>query len=141
MDQTWLEKADKSAAARTAAHAAGIALQQLVRANANRAVVVGLGRALVDIYAALQGLESVDEPTADVEVVTGVRSTVSFLGEGVSAMSAAQTSKPSGGRGPDAAIAAALTDKVELTGQGDVVIVVSGRNVDDARFSEWVVAD
>ncbi len=39
------------------------------------------------------------------------------------------------------AIAAALTGKVELTGQGDVVIVVSGRNVDEARFSEWVAAD
>ena len=39
------------------------------------------------------------------------------------------------------AVAAALTGKVALEGEGDVVIVVSGRNVDEARFTEWVVAD
>ncbi len=39
------------------------------------------------------------------------------------------------------AAAAALTGKVALEGGGDVVIVVSGRNVDEARFTEWVVAD
>ena len=39
------------------------------------------------------------------------------------------------------AAAAALTGKVALEGGGDVVIVVSGRNVDEARFTEWVAAD
>ena len=39
------------------------------------------------------------------------------------------------------AVAAALTGKVALEGEGDVVIVVSGRNVDEARFTEWVAAD
>ena len=39
------------------------------------------------------------------------------------------------------AAAAALTGKVALEGEGDVVIVVSGRNVDEARFTEWVAAD
>ena len=39
------------------------------------------------------------------------------------------------------AVAAALTGKVALAGQGDVVIVVSGRNVDAARFVAWVAAD
>lgn len=36
------------------------------------------------------------------------------------------------------ALAAALTGKVELDGEGDVVIVVSGRNVDDEQFREWI---
>ena len=36
------------------------------------------------------------------------------------------------------AVAAALTGKVELGGEGDVVIVVSGRNVDEAQFREWI---
>jgi threonine dehydratase len=39
------------------------------------------------------------------------------------------------------AVAAALTGKVVLEGDGDVVIVVSGRNVDEARFAEWAAAD
>ncbi len=39
------------------------------------------------------------------------------------------------------AVAAALTGKVALEGEGDVVIVVSGRNVDEARFTEWIAAD
>ena len=39
------------------------------------------------------------------------------------------------------AVAAALTGKVVLEGEGDVVIVVSGRNVDEARFAEWIAAD
>ena len=39
------------------------------------------------------------------------------------------------------AVAAALTGKVVLEGEGDVVIVVSGRNVDEARFTEWIAAD
>ena len=39
------------------------------------------------------------------------------------------------------AAAAALTGKVVLEGDGDVVIVVSGRNVDEARFAEWIAAD
>ena len=39
------------------------------------------------------------------------------------------------------AVAAALTGKVILEGEGDVVIVVSGRNVDEARFTEWIAVD
>ena len=39
------------------------------------------------------------------------------------------------------AAAAALTGKVTLEGGGDVVIVVSGRNVDEARFTEWIAVD
>ena len=39
------------------------------------------------------------------------------------------------------AVAAALTGKVALEGEGDVVIVVSGRNVDEARFTEWIAVD
>ncbi len=39
------------------------------------------------------------------------------------------------------AAAAALTGKVAFEGEGDVVIVVSGRNVDEARFAEWIAAD
>jgi threonine dehydratase len=34
--------------------------------------------------------------------------------------------------------AALLTGKVALDGDGDVVIVVSGRNVDDGAFREWI---
>jgi threonine dehydratase len=34
--------------------------------------------------------------------------------------------------------AAALTGKVPLDGEGDVVIVISGRNVDDEQFLKWV---
>ena len=36
------------------------------------------------------------------------------------------------------ATAALLGGKVPLDGEGDVVIVISGRNVDDERFREWV---
>ena len=37
------------------------------------------------------------------------------------------------------AVAAALTGAVDVKdGEGDVVIVVSGRNVDDDRFREWI---
>ena len=43
-------------------------------------------------------------------------------------------SEPSGA----IAVAAALTGKVALDGTGDVVIVVSGRNVDEANFSAWI---
>jgi threonine dehydratase len=35
-------------------------------------------------------------------------------------------------------IASMLTRKVSLDGDGDVVAVVSGRNVDDAQFREWI---
>ncbi len=35
-------------------------------------------------------------------------------------------------------IAAALTEKVQLSGEGDIVIVISGRNVDEAQFQEWI---
>jgi threonine dehydratase len=34
--------------------------------------------------------------------------------------------------------AALLTRKVELRGEGDVVVVVSGRNVDDLAFRDWI---
>jgi threo-3-hydroxy-L-aspartate ammonia-lyase len=34
--------------------------------------------------------------------------------------------------------AAALTGKVPLDGEGDVVIVLSGRNVDDDQFHRWI---
>jgi threo-3-hydroxy-L-aspartate ammonia-lyase len=36
------------------------------------------------------------------------------------------------------ALAAALTGRVTLEGAGDVVIVVSGRNVDEAPFRDWI---
>ena len=36
------------------------------------------------------------------------------------------------------AIAALLLGKVDITGEGDVVVVVSGRNVDDQRFQDWI---
>lgn len=35
-------------------------------------------------------------------------------------------------------LAAALTGKVPLDGDGDIVIVISGRNVDDGQFQEWI---
>jgi threonine dehydratase len=35
-------------------------------------------------------------------------------------------------------IAAALARKVPLDGNGDIVIVVSGRNVDEGQFREWI---
>jgi len=36
------------------------------------------------------------------------------------------------------AVAAALAGKVELEGEGDIALVVSGRNVDDERFVDWI---
>ncbi|MCA8999045.1 MAG: pyridoxal-phosphate dependent enzyme [Planctomycetaceae bacterium] len=36
------------------------------------------------------------------------------------------------------AIAAALSDSVDLQGEGDLVIVVSGRNVDEESFRSWI---
>ena len=38
------------------------------------------------------------------------------------------------------AVAAALSGAIELDGDGDVVIVISGRNVDDASFRDWISA-
>ena len=35
-------------------------------------------------------------------------------------------------------LAAALTGGVQLDGAGDIVIVISGRNVDDGQFREWI---
>jgi threonine dehydratase len=34
--------------------------------------------------------------------------------------------------------AAVLTEKIDLAGKGDVVIVLSGRNVDPLRFAQWI---
>ena len=39
------------------------------------------------------------------------------------------------------AVAAVLSGRVPLAGEGDVVIVVSGRNVDEDRFLTWIDAD
>ena len=38
------------------------------------------------------------------------------------------------------AIASLLLGKADLTGEGDIVVVVSGRNVDGNRFQEWITA-
>ena len=35
-------------------------------------------------------------------------------------------------------LAAVLTGKANLEGEGDIVIVISGRNVDDDQFREWI---
>lgn len=35
-------------------------------------------------------------------------------------------------------VAALLNGNVQIAGEGDVVVVVSGRNVDDDRFREWI---
>jgi len=35
-------------------------------------------------------------------------------------------------------LAALLYGKTDITGEGDIVVVVSGRNVDDIRFREWI---
>ena len=43
-------------------------------------------------------------------------------------------SEPSGTIG----LAAVLDGRVNLDGEGDVVIVVSGRNIDDDRFRDWI---
>lgn len=42
--------------------------------------------------------------------------------------------EPSGAIG----VAAVLTGNVNLDGEGDLVVVISGRNVDDDRFREWI---
>ena len=34
--------------------------------------------------------------------------------------------------------AALLTGKVDLKGQGDIVIILSGRNVDEEPFQDWI---
>ena len=36
------------------------------------------------------------------------------------------------------ALAAALAEETNLAGQGDVVIVISGRNVDEQAFRDWI---
>jgi threonine dehydratase len=36
------------------------------------------------------------------------------------------------------ATAAVLTGQIDLSGDGDLVIVVSGRNLDEERFREWI---
>ena len=36
------------------------------------------------------------------------------------------------------AVAALLQGNVKVAGEGDIVVVVSGRNVDDSRFREWI---
>jgi len=38
------------------------------------------------------------------------------------------------------ATAAVLQDKVDLSGSGDIVIIISGRNLDEDRFREWIAA-
>jgi threonine dehydratase len=38
-------------------------------------------------------------------------------------------------------LAAAMSGKIPLEGDGDVVIVISGRNVDEVRFREWISLD
>ena len=35
-------------------------------------------------------------------------------------------------------VAALLSGKTNFSGEGDIVVVVSGRNVDDIRFREWI---
>ena len=36
------------------------------------------------------------------------------------------------------AVAAALANKAKLDGDGDIVILVSGRNVDEKQFADWI---
>jgi threonine dehydratase len=36
------------------------------------------------------------------------------------------------------AVAALLSGQVDLTGDGDVVAIVSGRNVDEEAFRNWI---
>jgi threonine dehydratase len=38
------------------------------------------------------------------------------------------------------ATAAVMQDKVDLSGSGDIVIIISGRNLDEDRFREWIAA-
>ena len=35
-------------------------------------------------------------------------------------------------------VAALLNGRTKITGEGDIVVVISGRNVDDSRFREWI---
>jgi threonine dehydratase len=35
-------------------------------------------------------------------------------------------------------VAALLTGQVRLDGEGDVVAIISGRNVDEAQFQQWI---
>ncbi len=35
-------------------------------------------------------------------------------------------------------VAALLNRQVDLTGDGDLVVVISGRNVDDDAFLKWI---
>jgi len=39
------------------------------------------------------------------------------------------------------AVAAMLSGRVNLVGEGDIVVVVSGRNVDEGRFRDWIATD
>ena len=43
-------------------------------------------------------------------------------------------SEPSGA----ISVAVALTEGHEFDGDGDIVIIVSGRNVDDSAFQRWI---
>ncbi len=36
-------------------------------------------------------------------------------------------------------LAAALSGRANLEGQGDIVIIISGRNVDEDQFQKWIV--
>ena len=38
------------------------------------------------------------------------------------------------------ALAALLTGRKQIDGEGDIVVVVSGRNVDDEQFDDWIAA-
>ena len=38
-------------------------------------------------------------------------------------------------------VAGLLSGQVDLTGDGDVVVVISGRNVDDDAFRAWIKID
>jgi hypothetical protein len=42
--------------------------------------------------------------------------------------------KPSGA----IAVVALLDRQVDLSGEGDLVVVISGRNVDDGSFAAWI---
>jgi len=36
------------------------------------------------------------------------------------------------------ATAALLTGQIKLDGQGDIVVVLSGRNIDEVQFRSWI---
>lgn len=38
-------------------------------------------------------------------------------------------------------LAAVLTSRIDLAGDGDVVVVLSGRNVDESAFAAWISAE